>query len=222
MAKVTVVETSAEVLICLHLPLNATLPGRESFVSSLRALLTLEPSESLRMLPGGLSGGPRRAQRALPSRVEGPPQPAPVIQSLVRSLGKHPLGSFIASASGAVASALGLEQESVSEFLAERSGTSTAEVHLALGAPFFGVPGATGALTETIVENAKMLARDGDVEGVQRLLRASERMVSNPRSILGTGIGSGFFVRASKKLVKQLEPVVDGAMRVRDRQLEQK
>ena len=113
---------------------------------------------------------------------------------------------------------------SISQQLAELTGSSIAEVHLSIAGPFLAETTSGGALGRAIINDLRVLARDGDVPALKRVfdrLEATEaRLVgiigsqSSPGSVFGdvgkqestaaAGAGRGILVIRSARALKNV------------------
>ena len=218
MAKVTVIETPEEVLLCLHLPLSATSPERESFVSLLRALLTLQPNVSLLGQPTVSRGGLRRTRASLPA------EPSASLQDLIRSLApsqrKSTVGRLIANVSRNLADILGVEEDSLSDFLANVSGQDVGAVHAQLAGPLLGLPGVGKGLETVVLNDARRAAQRGDPEAVGAILaRVEDPLQFSVGLIPGQAAVLPSQSRARQSLSRQLKALREAADRVRTRMI---
>lgn len=220
MALVTVTETGTEVLICLHLPLSETFPERPRFVNLLRALLMALPGQDSRQLQPGLSGVQGRAPRRSPSPGNGPPELSKLLKALSPRGRTSVLGRAIATASGNLADIFGVEEATISEFLASAGERDVGEVHAQLVAPLVGLPG-TGPLGTVVLDDARRAAQRGEPEVIERI----RRRVLSPFTF-GVVPGQAAFlpvqVRAQKKLAKELVDLEVKAEKVRTLTIEGK
>jgi len=217
MATVIVRETPQDVQICLLLPLNETSAARPTFVALLRALLTapqnLDSLSPLAALSGAL---PSRRRRSVESAVQlvSPARPES-LEKLLKGLattGGGRLGRVVANISRNLADLLGVEEETISEFLAATSGQSVGEVHAQLALPIVGI--VKGAST-VIEDDAKRAAARGDVEDVTRIRRRLDSLTL-VSLIPGQAAAIPGQMKAINSLKRRLDQLAKTAEKVRN------
>ena len=177
------------------------------------------PAEPTRALPAVLSGGRRGQLQRLPAAVSRPDQVlVRLVDDLDRTQAGKGLSGLVAGLSRSLAGALGLEEDTISEFLAAQTGLTEAEVHIALGAPLLGVPGMAGPIVRLLREDIAKVAASGDPETVAALGRqALDIFTTGAPFQLGKTIAQAPLKRIQKTFLKEVSQLAESARKVRDR-----
>lgn len=197
---VTIEETDEGTLICLLLQPSETSSELRDFASLLPGRRALEPRLTSTMQPTALRPAePRRPlsldvgvvrERSRPARED----IIAVLDQAIRAE-KEPLGGAVGALSrglGNVLAEIGITPkpgQSISQTIGELTGTSIAEVHLGIAAPFLAELKSGGALSRALINDFRGLARDGDVpalEAIEARLTATDDSLSTIIAAEGT------------------------------------
>ena len=187
----------------------------------LKTLLTQGPSESTTLQLDVLSGGRRRA----PARLVGQGAlPDPIVSRLAERVAEAPGGNALAGLiegfSRGLADVLGVEEDTISEFLSNTTGLTVPEVHVALAAPLLAVPGLTLGVSKLLSEDLRAVAAGGDVQTVADLAKqAADIFTKGIPFRVGKTIAGPSLKRAQASFLREAKQIGEGARRVIDRLL---
>jgi len=229
---ITIEETEEGIRLCLLLQPSETSSELRAFASSGRGpralpqrLSSIVPLTVLRPEepgpPPSLDVGVVR-ERARPARED----IVAILDRAVRAK-KEPLGGAIGALSRGLGNLLfgtGIDPRagvSISQQLSEVTGKSIAEVHLGIAAPFFAETTAGGELGRAIINDFRVLARDGNVPALERIesqLGATQERLeiliksqTSPGVTIGdlpgprSGAGRGILVLRSTRALKNVK-----------------